>query len=87
VVDALKDDEHQFAKNRATCEHLESPDRRERDLKRRVTMLRDQTTRSKLTARKPNGRDRDRLAPYLLPLEDQQSGSGCRDSRGRSVIA
>jgi len=26
-------------------------------------MLRDQTTRSKLAARQPNGRDRDRLAP------------------------
>jgi hypothetical protein len=52
-------------------ERLESPDRREREL----TMLRDQTTRSKLATRQPNDRDRDRLAPCLLQLEDQQFDS------------
>jgi hypothetical protein len=81
VVGALKDDKHQVAGR--PVERLESLDWLERPLKGRVTMLRDQTTRSKLAARQPNDRDRDRRAPYLLPLEDQQSGSDCRDSRGR----
>jgi hypothetical protein len=39
------------------------PEGTNRDLNRRVTMLHDQTTRSKLTARQATGRDRNRLAP------------------------
>jgi len=49
-----------------------------RDLKRRVTMLRDQTTRSKLAARQANGRDRRDLARRPIPLEGQQSGADLR---------
>jgi hypothetical protein len=73
VVGVLKDDQHQVAKDRATCEAGSSRRTAEtnRDLKRPVTMLRDQTTRSKRAARQPNGRDRDGLALRLLPLEDQ----------------
>jgi hypothetical protein len=52
VVGALKDDQHQVAG--LPVERLESPDRLERQLKGRVTMLHDETTRSKLAARQPN---------------------------------
>ena len=36
-------------------------------------MLREETTRSKRTARQPNGRDRDGLGPHFLSLETQKS--------------
>jgi len=39
-----------------------------RDMKRRLTMLRDKTTRSKFAARQPNGRERDRLSRSMAAI-------------------
>ena len=87
MVGALKDDQHQVADRRTGLPveraRVAGPAGTNCDLKRRVTMLRDQTTRSKLAARQPNGRNPDRLTPHFLPLKNQQSGSDCRDSRAR----
>jgi len=45
-------------------------------------MLRDQTTRSKLATREHSGGAGSSRSPSLA-AGDQQSGSDCRDSRGR----
>ena len=74
VVGALKDDQDQVADRRTGLPveqaRVAGPAGTNRDLKRRVTMLRDQTTRSKLAARQPNGRNPDRLTLHFLPLEN-----------------